>query len=81
MAGPPITRTCRSQVSVRDLAGNLLMRWGGSGPFAPDRFASAYGIWVDSNGDIYVGEVADTALGRIGRYRPDFPSLREFMRI
>lgn len=81
MAGRPITRTCPSQVTIRDLAGNLLTSWGGPDPFAPDSFASAHGIWVDSHGDIYVGEVAETALGKTGRYRPDFASLKKFVRI
>ena len=81
MAGRPITRTCPSQVSIRDLEGNLLAHWGGPDPFAPDGFSSAHGIWVDSRGDIYVGEVAETALGRTGRYRPDYPSLKKFVRI
>jgi DNA-binding beta-propeller fold protein YncE len=81
MAGKRITRTCPSQVSIRDLEGNLLARWGAPDPFAPDGFASAHGIWVDAHGDIYVSEVAETALGRTGRYRPDFPSLKKFVRI
>jgi hypothetical protein len=81
MAGRPITRSCPSQVSIRDLEGNLLTRWGGPDPFAPGSFASAHGIWVDSHGDIYVSEVAETALTRIGRYRPDYPSLKKFVRI
>ena len=81
MAGRPITRTCPSQVSIRDLDGNLITRWGAADPFAPDGFASAHGIWVDSHGDIYVGEVAETALGATGRYRPEFSSLKKFIRI
>ena len=81
MAGRPITRTCPSQVSIRDLEGNLLARWGDPDPFAPAGFASAHGIWVDSHGDIYVSEVAQTALSRTGRYRPDYPSLKKFIRI
>ena len=81
MAGRPITRTCPSQVSIWDLNGTLLARWGAPDPFAPDGFASAHGIWVDSHGDIYVGEVAETALGKTGRYRPEFSSLKKFVRI
>ncbi len=81
MAGRPITRTCPSQVSIRDLDGNLLASWGGPDPIAPDGFSSAHGVWVDSHGDIYVSEVAETALSRTGRYRPDYPSLKKFVRI
>ncbi len=81
MAGRRITRSCPSQVSIRDLEGNLLASWGAPDPFAPNGFASAHGLWVDSHGDIYVAEVAETALGRVGKYRPDFPSLKKFVRI
>lgn len=81
MAGRPITRTCPSQVSIRDLEGNLLVRWGNPDPFAPDGFASAHGLWVDAHGDIYVSEVAETALNKSGRYRPDFSSLKKFVRV
>ena len=58
-----------------------MTRWGATDPFAPDGFASAHGIWVDSHGDVYVGEVAETALGTTGRYRPEFSSLKKFIRI
>jgi hypothetical protein len=81
MAGRPITRTCPSQVSVRDLHGNLITRWGEPDPFAAGGFASAHGIWVDSRGDIYVSEVAETFLGKTGRYVPDYPSLKKYVRI
>ena len=48
----------RADVSVRDLTGNLLTRWGGDDPCAPGSFASPHGIcaWIRS-GDLYVGEV------------------------
>ena len=81
MAGRTMTRTCPSQVSIRDLTGQLLTRWGAPDPFAPDGFASAHGIWVDSRGDVYVSEVAQTALSRTGRYRPEYPSLKKFARL
>lgn len=81
MAGRPITRTCPSQVSIRDLEGNRLASWGGPDPFAAGSFASAHGIWVDSHGDIYVSEVAETRLGKARQYRPDYPALKKFVRI
>jgi sugar lactone lactonase YvrE len=80
MAGRPISETRPSQVTVRDLEGNVLSRWGGPDPFEPASFASAHGVCVDAHGDVYVAEVAETALGRTGRYRPDFPSLKKFVR-
>jgi len=81
MAGRLITRTCPSQISVRDLDGNVLSSWGGPDPYAPGSFAAAHGLCVDSHGDVYVGEVAQTALGRAGKYRPDFVSLQKFVRV
>jgi sugar lactone lactonase YvrE len=80
MAGRPITETRPSQVTVRDLEGNVLSRWGGPDPFEPASFSSAHGISVDRHGDIYVAEVAETALGRAGRWREGYPSLKKFVR-
>jgi DNA-binding beta-propeller fold protein YncE len=80
MAGRPVTRPSLPQVSIRDLEGNLLTRWGGPDPLAPDSFVSPHGICVDSHGDIYVGEVVETDPGRLGRYRPDYPALKKFVR-
>lgn len=70
-----------SMVTVRDLNGEVLARWGNDDVFAPDGFSSAHSVCVDSRGDLYVGEVAETVLNRTGRYRPDFPSLKKFVRI
>jgi hypothetical protein len=80
MAGRPIAETRPSQVSVRDLDGNVLARWGGPDPFDPASFSSAHGISVDRYGDVYVAEVAETALGRAGKYREGYPSLKKFIR-
>jgi hypothetical protein len=42
---------------VRDMDGNVLSSWGGSDPCAEGNFSSPHGMWLDSRGDIYVGEV------------------------
>lgn len=81
MAGRIMTETRPSKVSVRDLSGNVLATWGGPDVFAPDSFSSAHSVCVDSHGDLYVGEVAETVLNRSGRYRPDFPAIKKFVRI
>ena len=81
MAGHVMTETRPPQITVRDIDGNVLARWGNADPFAPDGFSSAHGLWVDSRGDVYIAEVAQTALGRSGRYRPDFAALKKFTRI
>lgn len=47
----------RHRISVFNLDGELLARWGEKGE-APGQFAdSPHGIWVDSQGDLYVAEV------------------------
>lgn len=45
------------RISVLDLDGNVLARWGEHGT-APGQFANGpHGLWVDSRGDLYVAEV------------------------
>lgn len=80
MAGRLMTETRPSKVSVRDRSGNLLATWGNPDVFAPDGFTSAHSVAVDSHGDLYVGEVAETVLNRSGQYRADFPALKKFVR-
>jgi streptogramin lyase len=56
------------QVSIYDFDRNLLAQWGGGKPSEkPGEFrACPHGIWVDSRGDVYVGEVQTN--GRIQKY-------------
>ncbi len=49
----------QSRVSILDLQGNLLARWGGEKSHAPGEFYAPHGIWTDSRGDLYVGEVLE----------------------
>ncbi len=49
-----------ARVSVLDLAGNVLTRWGDD-PAAPIQFVAPHGIAVDSRGNIYVTEVREAA--------------------
>ena len=51
-----------SRVSVLDLEGNVLARWGGERSHEPGLFWGPHGIWTDSQGDLYVSEVLE---GRI----------------
>ena len=45
------------RISVFNLDGQLLARWGEHGD-APGQFANGpHGLWLDSHGDLYVGEV------------------------
>lgn len=81
MAGRPLHETRHAQLSIRDLDGNVLARWGGPDPCAPGSFASPHGIWVDSQGAIYVAEVTHTALSRSGRYHAGCHALQKFVRV
>ena len=47
------------RVSVLDLQGNVLARWGGERSHEPGLFWGPHGIWTDSRGDLYVSEVLE----------------------
>jgi DNA-binding beta-propeller fold protein YncE len=57
-----------SRVSIFDIEGQLLARWGEDGS-APGQFADApHSIWVDEEGSLYIGEVA-TLHDRVQKFR------------
>jgi hypothetical protein len=62
MAAKELPEDRPSKLTIRDHQGNILSQWGGKDPCAVDGFAAPHGLWVDSRGDIYVGEVTHTAL-------------------
>jgi DNA-binding beta-propeller fold protein YncE len=81
MAGRPLTETHHCQLTIRDLEGRILTQLGGGpDPCADGSFASPHGLWVDSRGDLYVGEVTHTALSGSGRYHPGCHALQKFAR-
>ena len=49
----------KGRVSILDLSGKLLARWGDPANRSLDvgMFAAPHSIWADSHGDVYVGEV------------------------
>ncbi len=49
-----------ARISVLDLDGNVLARWGDD-PEGPIHFVAPHGIAVDSGGNLYVGEVREAA--------------------
>ncbi len=70
------------RVSIFDLEGNLLSRFGGGDdPQAPHDFYAPHDICVDPWGDIYVAEVTMSAGGYKGIIPADTPSLRKFVRL
>ena len=44
-------------MSVLTLDGEVRAQFGGAEPCAPGSFFAPHGIWADSRGDLYVGEV------------------------
>jgi hypothetical protein len=49
-----------ARISVLDLNGNVLTRWGDD-PNAPIQFTAPHGITVDRHGNVYVSEVREAA--------------------
>jgi DNA-binding beta-propeller fold protein YncE len=77
----PSENATGGRVSVFDLQGLLLARWGGGeNPTAPGDFFAPHDIRVDSFGDIYVSEVVMSAGGNRGLVAPDCHSLQKFTR-
>ena len=48
-----------ARVSILDLQGNVLARWGSERTHEPGLFWGPHGIWTDSHGDLYVAEVLE----------------------
>jgi DNA-binding beta-propeller fold protein YncE len=46
-------------ISILDLQGNLIGRFGSERSNAPGKFWGPHAVWVDSQGDLYVGEVLE----------------------
>lgn len=69
MVGRTMSETRPSQVTVRDLAGRALARFGGPDPSAAGSFTSAHELCVDRHGDLYVGEIDRLVRTRTGRHR------------
>jgi hypothetical protein len=57
MQHPPVGHDPVARVTVCDLDGRVIARFGGSNPVLPGNFIVPHGLWVDSRGDLYVGEV------------------------
>lgn len=76
--GPQPDRPGR--VSVFDPAGVLLARWGGPQRTEPGNFIAPHDICVDSNGDVYVGEVSYTYAVSRGHVAPPVHTFQKFAR-
>lgn len=70
------------RVSIFNLDGELLARWGGGdNARLPGEFYAAHDIDVDSEGNIYVGEVAVTAAEQRGEDPTGLDTLKKFRRV
>ncbi len=62
----PLGHDRPGRVTVRELDGPIITRWGGDDPYAPGSFFAPHGIAGDSRGDLYVSEVLNAAGGSEG---------------
>ena len=70
-----------SRVSVLTLDGEVQTRLGGEGREAGVGFFAPHGIWADSRGDVYVGEVGVSARGPDDLAPLDGRALSKFVRL
>ena len=61
MKSPPVGHAPIARVTICDLDGNIQTQIGGQNPLLPGNFIVPHGIWADSRGDLYVGEVIKTS--------------------
>ena len=69
MEHPPIGHDPVARVTVCDLDGRIIARFGGADAVLPGNFIAPHGIWADGKGDLYVGEVVKRA-GAIDHFAP-----------
>jgi len=77
----PIEQEEPARLSIYDINGNVLLRWGGADAAAPGNFVAPHGIWVDDRGDIYMAEVTDTIGVRPGIVPEGTHTFQKFARI
>jgi hypothetical protein len=67
---------------VYTVDGQVVARWGGEGdPCAPGNFCAPHGLCVDSQGDVYVGEVSYTFAASRGKVPRDCHMFQKFTRV
>ncbi len=72
-----------AHMTIRDMNGKLISRFGAppkEDPCIAGNLTSPHGIWVDSRGDIYVGEVSKTSYEG-GIFRPGCHTIQKFRRV
>jgi hypothetical protein len=69
-----------ARLSVLDLEGRLLARFGGERPAEPGDFLALHDLWIDRQGNLYTAEVIVSAGGASAIARPEKRSLQKFVR-
>lgn len=79
---PPTPTATGGRMSIFNLKGELQSRWGGGKtPCALGDFFAPHDVWVDSHGDVYVGEVTMSAGGNRGLVSPDCHCIQKFIHL
>lgn len=69
------------RVSIFDLDGKLLARFGGGeNPCAPGDFFAPHDVWVDAQGDLYVSEVVVSCCDKTQANPPKYHCVQKFIR-
>ena len=76
----PITDYLPARISIFSPEGELLLRWGGPDG-KPGDFFAPHGLWVGSDGALYVAEVTDIWAVPKGRAKPTDHRLQKFIRV
>ena len=80
MQEPPEGHEPIARVTMTNPDGEIIKHIGGSDPVLPGNFVVPHGLWVDSQGDLYVGEVV-RATGAAEKLAPFTPAtFRKFQR-
>jgi DNA-binding beta-propeller fold protein YncE len=70
-----------ASVAVMTLDGEVHTRFGEQDPVEAGNFFAPHGLWADSRGDLYVGEVIKSGGGNRGLVPLDMHSLQKFVRL
>ena len=75
-----IEQAIPGRMSIFDLQGKLIMRWGGSDTCAPGNFCAPHAVCVDTRGDLYVAEATYSFAGAHGLVPPDCHTFQKLER-
>ena len=80
MCNAPAGHDPIARVTVCDPDGKIIARVGGHNPLLPGNFIAPHGLWCDSGGDLYVGEVIlrGGAISHLAPFKP--PAFQKFKR-